>query len=50
VSVVNLVSIDLFRYGCIHLLPTIGKEDSISRKSSIDLVGHLQAEGGQGRV
>jgi hypothetical protein len=32
-------SIDIFRYGWIHLQTAIVKEDSISRQSSIDLLG-----------
>jgi hypothetical protein len=34
---VSAVNIDLCRYGWIHLLPAIVKEDSVSRQSSIDL-------------
>jgi hypothetical protein len=36
-SVSRQSSIDLFRYGWIHLLSAIVKEDSVSRQSSIDL-------------
>ena len=33
----NIYSVDLFRYGWIHLHAAIVKEDSVSRQSSIDL-------------
>ena len=36
-SVSHESSIDLCRYGSIHLLAAIVKEDSVSRQSSIDL-------------
>jgi hypothetical protein len=37
VLAINIYSIDLFRYGWIHLHTAIVKENSVSRQSSIDL-------------
>jgi hypothetical protein len=38
---VSAVNLDLFRYGWIHLLSAIVKEDSVSRQSSIDLFRYV---------
>jgi hypothetical protein len=42
VSAVNLGSINLFRYGWIHLHPAIVKDDSVSRQSRFKISGMVR--------